>query len=150
MASRADLLFKRSVIINGQDLVDSVTNTRDLTIFPAGTRTSSMNERLRKVVDSLGLTDALNDAERMAAIMGAPIAVNNGVYSVPPNQAGGAANLVANRAAEYGNLSARVMQQYETTYYEAVNDGSTLKDAHDYAIKMAKAFTEDKVRTIKK
>ena len=41
MASCADLLFKRSVIINGQDLVDSVTNTRDLTIFPASTRTSS-------------------------------------------------------------------------------------------------------------
>ena len=98
MALRTDLLFKRSVIINEQDLVDSVINTRDLTIFPVGTCTSLMNEHLRKVMDALGLTDALNNAECMAAIMEALIVLNNGVYSVSPNQAGGAANLVANRA----------------------------------------------------
>ncbi len=149
MASRADLLFKRSIIISNAAVKASSAGNADLTIFPAGTRTSSMNERLQKVVDALGLTDAFRNATNLASIMQAPIHLNGNIYEViPGNNATGAANLVGGRAAEYGNLIIKIKEQFENSYYEATNDSQTMKDAYDQAWKITKAICENHMKKI--
>lgn len=156
--SRADLLFKRSVVITTDQVVNAYGARTGTAAEKAAAaisignypRTSSMEERIQKVLDALGLTDAVAEATQMAKMMSAPIEKDaQGAWVINPGRVAAGisagASMIAEKAIALQNLYAACSVKYEEAFYEMYNDGATIKDAHNNAFSSVKHYKDGRM-----
>jgi len=145
--SRADLLFKSSVILTPNAAARATGNNPQSAALEGESSAYRWNKQ--KVEDALGFTDMINSFETVATSLGAVVNYQNNTWANNNSPVGVPAQM-ASRLAALKNLKDLAMSTYDNTFRSLLDAGTTLKDASKAALEAAQAITKTCLTIINK